>query len=66
MKYLIIVVLFCSCNSMSVNDDADKNRKTGYGIQKVKVDKCEYILFNHVEKAALVHAGDCSNPNHSK
>lgn len=51
---------------MSVNDDADKNRKTGYGIQKVKVDKCEYILFNHVEKAALVHAGDCSNPNHSK
>jgi len=50
--FLIIVLLFTSCNINSENEEVTHS---------VYVDNCKYVIIRTVKGAGIVHAGDCEN-----
>ena len=67
MKKLLIVFLLVGVVGCSNGIDSD-GRNVEYGIQVVKMGGCEYVLYVSRSNGspALVHAGNCHNPEHSR
>ena len=42
----------------------DNGEGANYGVNTMVVNGCQYVLYNGIEKCAMVHAGNCNNPIH--
>ncbi len=60
---LCLALMLVSCNEM--RDDYGKSPRTG--LQVLKIDSCEYVLYLGYQSAAtMVHHGNCHNSAHKK
>jgi hypothetical protein len=72
MKYLLIALVIaaavgCGDYERAKDDSGREVSAPGlvrYRIDTVTVRGCQYIIADHWESGAIIHAGDCNNPIH--
>jgi hypothetical protein len=67
LAFLLIIAF--SCSNETTNNPAkpeDKGWAEGFGLSKVNVDSCQYVIYLRYNAATMVHAGDCNNPKHAR
>jgi hypothetical protein len=72
MKKLILSTLLigmmsgCGESNIEKVETQKKYLKTGYPIEIVTIDSCEYIYGPWGNATVLTHKGNCKNPIHNK
>lgn len=70
MKYLflfLLILLLAGCNDIAppVTSPNDNYSDIDYGLQVRDINNCQYIIGKSYNGGlAIVHAGNCNNPEH--
>ena len=62
--YMLLVAFLVGCS----NDEPLKHTQpkvVNNNIKVIKIDNCEYILYEGYRRGGLIHKFNCNNPNHN-
>lgn len=63
---LIILIGFVGCNAFDeTKDGAGNTTSSPFGLSMAKLNGCEYVVYLKADAVAIVHAGNCHNPEHN-
>lgn len=60
----IISVVGCTGDRWKRPEDDDNGKTVMMGINVIVVNGCQYVLWRKMKSSAMVHAGNCNNPEH--
>jgi len=67
MKSLLIIVTCLVLSGCVQREPSHKELHNDLShVTKIKVDNCQYVVFESYRSGGITHAGDCSNPAHKE